>query len=194
MIGIGLGILVYVALATFVLWLRRRGTDDGSVSFAAVIATWLTYLVHADTVVAAAFLDPWRVPVNDQVALGAGVAVGVIGIVLFVVSTRTLLAGAQIENLRPWRLVTDGPYRRSRHPQDQAWVLLLLAVALVGRSALAVVVVLIFFWFLSRLWVHEEQQLETWFEDDWTRYRADTPSFALPTRISRSLADTLPSR
>jgi protein-S-isoprenylcysteine O-methyltransferase Ste14 len=180
MIGIGLGIVVYVVLATFVLWLRRRGTDDGSVSFAAVIATWLTYLVHADTVVAAAFLDPWRIPVNEDAALVAGVMTGCVGLTAFVLSSRTLLSRAQISELRPRRLVTTGPYERCRHPQDQSWILLLLAVAIIGRSPLALVVVLIFFWFLTRLWQQEEQQLEGWFEEEWVAYRAQTPGFVVP--------------
>lgn len=178
MIGIGLGIVVYAVLASFVLWLRRRGTDDGSVSLAAVIATWLTYLVHADTVVAAAFLDPWRISVDEHAALVAGVAIGCVGMVLFVLSSGTLLSGAQISELRPWRLVTTGPYERCRHPQDQSWILLLLAVAIIGRSPLAVLIVLIFFWFLTRLWEQEEQQLEEWFDEEWVAYRAETPSFA----------------
>ncbi|MTD47507.1 hypothetical protein GKE82_25215 [Conexibacter sp. W3-3-2] len=194
MIAIGIGIVVYAVLASFVLWLRRRGTDDGSVSLAAVIATWLTYLVHADTVVAAAFVDPWRIPVDEHAALVAGVAVGCAGVVLFVISSRALLVGAELAELRPWRLVTSGPYERCRHPQDQAWMMLLLAVAVIGRSAVAVAVVVIFFWFLTRLWEREEQQLSEWFGDDWDTYRATTPGFAVWRRETpaRAVSHTHP--
>lgn len=174
------GLLVFGLLAVLVLTALDADRDDAEdIGGALTLGVWFTYLVHADTVLTAAYLDVARVPVPKVVGLVLGIAVIAAGVALFAWSSRVLVARGDFHGLVSHKLVTSGPYRWMRHPQDTGWALVLLGIAICGRSLLALALVALFAFFVGRLWRFDEKQLDQRFGDDWRRYRADTPQAVL---------------
>ncbi|MBN1434449.1 isoprenylcysteine carboxylmethyltransferase family protein [Candidatus Fermentibacterales bacterium] len=72
----------------------------------------------------------------------------------------------------PFRLVTGGVFRISRHPMYLGMVLILLGVALLLGSVTPFAVPVMFGLLVERLFVgQEEQTLQRQFADDYLRYR-----------------------
>lgn len=91
------------------------------------------------------------------------------GIVLAAWATRSV---AEVDLGRPDRLVTTGPYRRSRHPMYVAWALIYLGVALVLNAAWLVRLLPLLAGLIHREAQREEQRLEQTFGQEYVAYRA----------------------
>lgn len=170
------GLVVFALLAALLLAMTNSEERAQALSGPAAIAVWFVYLIHADTVVSAAYVSTGRIDaIPKAVGLAVGIAVGVAGFVLFAWATRTLVNRGGFEGLRATRLVTTGPYARMRVPQNTGWGLMLLGVAIAGRSVIAVALVLVFcvfVWFLERV---EDRALRTSFGLDYELWRETTP-------------------
>ena len=181
------GLVVFAVLAMLVVTAVDRERDAEEIGPALTIGVWFAYLVHADTVLTAAYMDVGRVPVPRVAALAAGAALIAVGAGLFAWATRTLVRRGGFTGLVSTRLVTDGPYVWMRHPQDVGWATMLLGIAIAGRSPVAVVLVAVFAGFVSRLWRADERQLEERFGEAFLQYRERTPAVARPARTARAV-------
>jgi len=169
------GLVIFGLLAVLVLTALDGDRDAEDLGGALTFGLWFTYLVHADTVATAAFLDIARVPVPATPALFVGLAIAITGFGYFVWSSRVLASNGDFEGLSSRQLVTTGPYAAMRHPQDTGWAIMLVGIAVAGRSPIALALVGLFVLFVDRLWRVDERQLVLRFGKAWTRYAASTP-------------------
>jgi len=176
--------VVFLLLAALVLAVLGREERAGVMSGPAAIGVWFVYLIHADTVVTAAYIETGRVDaIPKPVAFVAGGVVIAAGFALFAWATRALVNQGEFEGLRARRLVTGGPYGLMRQPQNAGWALMLLGVAIAGRSVIALVLVAIFVVFVALLGRVEARGLAVAFGADYERWRERTP--ALPFAPAR---------
>jgi protein-S-isoprenylcysteine O-methyltransferase Ste14 len=170
------GLVIFALLAALVLGMTNGEERAQALSGPAAIAVWFVYLIHADTVVTAAWITTGRVDAIPRTpAIVAGLLVGAAGFALFAWSTRTLVRQAGFQGLRATRLVTGGPYKRMRQPQNTGWGLMLLGVAIGGRSLVALALVALFCAFVAALERAEQRGLHASFGEPYDRWRATTP-------------------
>jgi len=168
--------VAFLILAALVLVLLGRKDRVGMMSGPAALGVWLAYLLHADTVVTATFIEPGRMDaVPKAVAFVVGGIVIAVGFALFAWATRELVNQGDFDGLRARRLVTGGPYERMRQPQNAGWALMLLGVAIAGRSWISLLLVAVFVGFVVLLSRLEARGLAVTFGDDYERWRASTP-------------------
>ena len=177
------GLAVFAVLAVVVLRLLDRAEQR---STPLLFVVWLTYVMHADTVILAAFAGVGRVGLPATPSLLFGGVVGLVGFVLFFSAASALARDADMVRGESRELVIGGVYARARHPQDVGWALLLLAVAIAGRSVAGVVLVLVFLGFVRRLWRVEESRLTTRFGERYETYRLAVPAVPRARRSSSS--------
>ena len=136
-------VLGALLLLTFVL-IRLAGDEyerDGRLSRTTALLGLALYALHALTTVLVALAGLGRLDVPAGPAVAAGTVVGLLGLAL--VGTGALALGSlgPLLGEEPARLVTQGVYRATRHPQAIGWGLALLGVALAARSGTALVLV-----------------------------------------------------
>lgn len=171
------GLVVFAVLAILVVSAvdgERENADD--MGAAMTLGVWFAYLVHADTVLTAAYLDVARLPVPRMAGFAVGGVILATGMVLFFWAGRTLVAHGDFRGLMSRQLVTRGPYQRIRHPQDTGWTLMLTGIAVAGRSPIALALVALFVVFVGRLWRADERQLADRFGLQYRGYRDRTPT------------------
>ena len=91
-----------------------------------------------------------------------------------------LLAGAWdvlYKAQRAGRLATEGPYARVRHPQYDAFIVIMLGFLLQWPTLLTLVMFPVLVAMYVRLAKREEAEARTTFGDEWQRYAARTPRF-----------------
>ncbi|MFP5364914.1 MAG: methyltransferase family protein [Thermoleophilia bacterium] len=189
MLALLIAIGVFTALAVFVVrWAAGDLAATGTLSAKSLAASWLLYVLHADTVVSAAWGGVLIVDAPRVAALVAGGVLIAVGCVIFVAGTLTLVRHGDFEGVRTRRLVTVGPYRFSRHPQNLGWAIVLLGVAVAGRSLGALALVGLFAIFIDRYVRLEEYQLKQDFGAAYDDYRERTPAVmpSLGTRTART--------
>ena len=166
--------------ALLLVWAEQDYDRSGTLSWRSAVATWMLYLFHADTVATAAFMDVGRVPVPQRPALALGLAIGAIGLGLFVAAVVALVRDGCFDGLSSTRLVTRGAFRLSRHPQNLGWALILLGFAVGSRSWPGILLVALFAVFADRLAHLEERHLLERFGDAYARYRREVPAYPRP--------------
>lgn len=190
MVLLVVGLVAFVGLAAVVLRLADRVEAS---STPLLVVVWLTYVLHADTVILAAFSDVGRLDVPAGPTLLIAGLLGAVGLVVFVLAALALAREAQLVRGEASALVRSGPYGWSRHPQDLGWGLLLLAVAVAGANVVGLGLVVVFFVFVRRLWRIEEGRLAERFGAAYAGYRAAVPVLPLGRRRAESGA-VLPGR
>ena len=177
MLALLIAIGVFTALAVLVVrWAAGDLAATGALSAKSLAASWLLYVLHADTVASAAWGGVLLVDVPHAAALTAGGTLIAVGFVIFVAGTRALVRHGDFEGVRTRQLVTVGAYRLSRHPQNLGWGILLLGVAVAGRSLGALALVGLFAVFVDRYVRLEEHQLKQDFGFAYDDYRGRTPA------------------
>lgn len=166
-----------VAAAGLLAWARQDYAKAGTLTWRSAIGAWMLYLFHADTVATAAFMDVAIVPVPEAPALVAGIAIGVTGFALFAAAVVALVRRGGFDGLTATRLVTDGVFRLSRHPQNLGWGLLLLGFAIGSRSAIGLLLVVLFAVFADRYARLEEQHLRDRFGSAYAQYQRAVPAY-----------------
>lgn len=154
---------------------------DGEQDAPALISVGLfaAYVLHADSVLTSAYIDAGRVAMPKEPFLALGMLIMAAGAILFLWATRTLVAHGAFEGLSTTKLVTAGPYAWMRHPQDVGWGIVLLGVAVAGRTFVGLALMVVFAVFVSRLWRADERQLEGRFGQAFRDYRAHTPALRI---------------
>ena len=182
-------VVVFSVAAMLVLrWAANDLAKAGKLSAKSVVASWLLYVFHADTVATAAWMGAVSVGVPRAAALVAGAALAVSGFAIFLTATIVLVRDGDFEGPRTRGLVTAGPYRRSRHPQNLGWGIMLLGIAIAGRSLVAVALVGLFAVFIERYARLEEDQLQRDFGDSYAAYRTSTPAIMSLTGVRAARA------
>ena len=190
MLALLIAVAVFTAVAVLVLrWAGQDLVGRGALSAKSVLASWLLYVFHADTVASAAWINALAVDVPRTVALAAGALVAVAGFAVFLSATVVLVRHGDFAGPRTRRLVTSGPYRLSRHPQNVGWGIMLLGIAIAGRSLVAIALVGLFAVFVERYARLEEHQLQQDFGAPYDAYRASTPALLRrPRRLTAMTA------
>lgn len=179
MVALSLAIGIFALLASVVVrWARQDYAQNGELSTRSNVSSWLLYFFHADSVATAAWAQAVPLGLPRSLALGAGGLVAAGGFGLFAAATRRLVHDGAFSGLRTERLVTRGPYRFSRHPQNLGWGVMLLGVAIAGQSLVALALVAVFALFVERYATIEEQDLAVRFGADYEDYRARTSRLA----------------
>ena len=179
MVALAAAVIAFSALAWLLLvWARQDYERDGRPTWRSAIAAWMLYLFHADTVATAAFADVGRLSVGRAPFLALGIAVGMIGLALFVGAVVALVRRGGFDGLVASRLVTDGAFGISRHPQNLGWTLILLGFAIGSRSVIGLLLVALFALFARRYAELEERHLNTRFGDAYVEYTRAVPSVA----------------
>ena len=177
MLALLIAIGLFTALAVCVVrWATADLAATGTLSAKSLAASWLLYVLHADTVASAAWGGVLMVDVPRSVALAAGGVLIVTGFAIFVAATLALARHGDFAGVRTQQLVTVGAYAFSRHPQNVGWGILLLGVAVAGRSLGALALVAVFAVFVERYVRLEEHQLKRDFGAAYDDYRARTPA------------------
>jgi protein-S-isoprenylcysteine O-methyltransferase Ste14 len=181
------GLVVFALLAALLLAMTNSEERAEALSGPAAIAVWFVYLIHADTVVTAAYVSTGKIDAIPKTpALIVGIVVGALGFGLFAWSTRTLVNRAGFEGLRATKLVTSGPYALMRQPQNTGWGIMLLAVAIAGRSLISLALVAVFCVFVAFLERVEDRALRTSFGLDYELWRETTPLLPLGGRTRQA--------
>lgn len=173
-------------LLAFGAWciLRVRGEylQQARLSPPTIVGVWVFYIAHFGITLAAAATSRWPVPVNLTVARVAGILLLGVGALLFVGGIVSFRSFRRMSGLDNSRLVTTGAYRWSRNPQNVGWALFLAGIALVGNSALALLLAAIF-WATFRVYVPaEEEFLKRTFGEAYLEYRTSTHRYLGPPR------------
>jgi protein-S-isoprenylcysteine O-methyltransferase Ste14 len=159
---------------------RAEYHQEDRLSPLTVVAVWALYIAHFGITLAAASTSRWSVPVNLADARVAGILLLGVGALLFVGGILSFRSFRRMSGLDNSRLVTTGAYRWSRNPQNVGWALFLIGVAVVGRSALALLMAALF-WATFRAYVSaEEQFLERTFGEAYRDYCASTHRYLGP--------------
>ncbi|MBJ7518507.1 MAG: isoprenylcysteine carboxylmethyltransferase family protein [Solirubrobacteraceae bacterium] len=183
MVAFAVTIVVFLVLAALVLfWARADLRAHGGLTMRSAIASWLLYVLHADSVASAAWGNLVVIDVPAERALVFGATVICVGLALFITASVQLGVRGDFSGMRPRHLVTTGAYRLARHPQNTGWGLLLLGAAIAGRSLVALILVAVFVVFVDRFMRIEDQQLAHDFGETYDAYRATTPAVPLGRR------------
>jgi len=78
---------------------------------------------------------------------------------------------------RNHQLATTGPYARIRHPQYDAFVLIMFGFLLQWPTLLTLLMFPVLVWMYVRLARSEEREAEASFDEQWHEYAARTPRF-----------------
>ncbi len=153
---------------------RAEYVREATLSRLTVAAVWALYAAHFAITLSAAVTSRWPVPVNLASARVAGTLLLGGGALLFVGGIVSFRSFRRMSGLDIGTLVTTGAYRWSRNPQNVGWACFLAGIAVAGRSALALLMAVVF-WVAFRVYVTaEEDFLKRTFGEAYRDYRAST--------------------
>ncbi len=136
--------------------------------------------MHAALTVSAALRRQRPLPVDKNLSVVLGGASELFGSHLFAAGVWEFRSFEQMSGVLTGKLVTGGPYCRSRNPQVVGWGLALVGAAIAGRSVRALLLVAAFF-LVHRLHAPiEERHLERVFGEEYRHYRTAAPRLLGP--------------
>ncbi len=169
---------IIVMLAAYLLWKARREYKvQGKLSIPTVVGAYVCYILYTVVVVFAAWHSFWPFPINKMVSIVIGFVFLFFGLWLYTAGKITLGSFKRESGLETNKLITSGIYQWSRNPMMVGWSLILLGIALIGRSAFAIILVALF-WIMFRVTlVVEEEYLEQIFVEEYRKYCSRTPRY-----------------
>lgn len=173
------GLAGLLVSGVFLVWkVRAEYASRQKLAPATAVAVWVWYALHAALTVYAAWRSVWPLAFNRLPAVVAGGLLSIAGLSVAVAGILQLRSLQRMSGRATDQLVTSGIYRWSRNPQNAGWFLVLLGVAVIGRSAGAILLTVLFALTLHFYIVYvEEPYLEEVFGDAYRRYRATTPRY-----------------
>lgn len=170
---LALTILVFLALWTL-WWVRRDYREGEQLTPGSVASVWVLYLLHFALEVYAAWVGYWSYSQAPTLSILLGMALAIAGFTLLALGLLHLRSIRRISGVDTSQLITKGIYRWSRNPQNVGWALILVGIALIGRSLLALLLAF-FFWGLFLLYVPmEERYLEKLYGEEYRQYKRKT--------------------
>ena len=146
------------------------------------------YALHAGFTAAAAWRGIWPVALPQVISISVGLAMAIVGLGLFLAGVGAFRSLARISGTRNDHLIITGIYRFSRNPQNTGWGMIVIGLALAGRSGLGLALALPF-WIVLHiylLWV-EEPYLRGVFGEVYRAYCRRTPRYlGIPRSRSRT--------
>ena len=164
-------------LAVSIYRVRRDLRRDDLLAPSTAATVWLTYKIHGAAVVWAAITRAWPMPLSEVSAHRIGGVLIVSGAALVFAAVWEFRSLARLSGRRTDKLVTSGPYRYSRNPQNVGWFLGLLGVAIYGRSSTALLFAVLLAAAFHAYLPLEEKHLERVYGTEWRRYLQQTPRF-----------------
>ena len=170
---------VLVFLDVSAIWRVRREFRTGRrLSIGTTILVWAMYLIHAGLTGYMAWHGFRPMPIPTIVARLVGSIVLVAGVLMTGTGIREFGSISRMSGRDEDKLVTTGIYRWSRNPQNTGWILTLAGGSLLGRSALALVLVSLFAFLIHVYLVFvEEPHLSQVFGPNYQRYRTRIPRY-----------------
>ena len=167
------------AILAFVVhrWLGDELERERRLSAGAVNAALALFLLHALLVAVSAGAGVVSIGVQPTVSLSFGGVLIVIGAVFAVAGARALGSREVFLAMRaPAQVVQQGAFSLSRHPFYLGWGLVLLGIAVAGRSALALALVVLLVIALIRIAAGEERWLSAELGSGYDDYREHAPA------------------
>jgi len=165
-----------------ILRVRREYLRQDRLSPPSVIGVWVLYVSHFLVTAVAAATSRWPMPLHDTIVVAGGILLLGLGAFLFLAGIISFRSFRRMSGMDTSILVTTGAYRWSRNPQNVGWLLFLVGLALLGRSALALLLAAVF-WGSFRAYVPaEEKFLERIFGAEYRDYRAWSHRYVGPPR------------
>ena len=151
--------------------------EKGRISVLTFLATFVAYGGLALSAFVAAWSSYWPIPIPNGPALAFGGSLAFVGATIYLAARLQFRSFRLIWGLAADRLVTTGVYRLSRNPQLVGWGLLLLGVAVLGRSGAALLLATLF-WASCLVSVPlEERALERRYGAAYEAFRSSVPRF-----------------
>lgn len=173
-VSIPIIIILFAAIVKEVQW---DYTVRGSLSIMTVFAVWLLYLFHAATTIYSAWRGFYPLPIPKTLSLSIGSVSMLFGLTLTMAGILSFRSIKRMSGLQANKLFISDVYRWSRNPQNVGWRILLLGLALLGRSGLAFILVALF-WLIFRIYVPaEEKYLKEVFGDEYRQYCTKAPRY-----------------
>jgi protein-S-isoprenylcysteine O-methyltransferase Ste14 len=181
--GLAAAIAFVCALGAWcILRVRREYLRQDRLSAPSVIGVWVLYVSHFAVTAVAAATSRWPMPLHDAIAFSGGALLLGAGGFLILAGIVSLRSFRRMSGMDTSALVTTGAYRWSRNPQNVGWALFLVGLALIGRSALALLLAAAF-WISFRAYVPaEERFLERLFGAEYRDYLARSHRYLGPPR------------
>jgi protein-S-isoprenylcysteine O-methyltransferase Ste14 len=171
-------------LVTVAEVVRQYRTRDNLTSLAST-CVYIAYVLQILAVLLAAWFNVWQVPLNPVMAFVIGLLLIIVGLACFMAAFVAFRSLDRASGRRHDRLIVSGIYRFSRNPQNVGCGLALIGAAVIGRSALAALIVLvltvIFHVYVVRI---EEPYLLRVFGRRYAAYRARSPRYFGCPRLS----------
>jgi len=151
---------------------RREYLRQDHLSPLAIVGVWVLYVSHLVVTAAAAATSRWPLPLHHTIAVIGSIALIGVGGFLLLAGIISFRSFRRMSGMDTNTLVTTGAYRWSRNPQNVGWALVLVGIALIGRSALALLMAGVF-WATFRAYVAaEEAFLQRIFGAEYRDYQA----------------------
>lgn len=174
-----LSVVLVLILGCFCLYLIYRDhRNGGKLTTPSVVLIWFLYSFHAILLLFAAYNSIWQITLFPSSFLSAlGFLLISIGCVFYIAGIAGIGTFKRMSGMDTSKLITTGIYRWSRNPQNFGWGMLIIGIALVGTSGLALVFAA-FFWLVFALYVSEEENfLEKVYGDEYREYLESTAKY-----------------
>ena len=181
--AVGSEVILMAVYALLVWKVQRDYNTRGTLSPLATVGVWALYLLHSGLTGFAAWRSLWTLPFDQIVAGAIGGVFLIVGVGLTAAGIVAFRSFQRMSGLEANKLVTAGVYRYSRNPQNVGWGLVLLGAALMGRSALALMLAALF-WLMLHVYLVEVEELylDELFGEAYRKYRATIARYLGPPK------------
>ncbi len=161
---------------------RRELAEVGRVTRPTFIASFIAYVGHGLTVLAAAYAGAIELPIPAALAWGSGLIVMAAGASFWILAHTQFRSFNMTWGLETQRLVTRGVYGVTRNPQVVGSVLFWIGAGLAGKSGAAILLALIELVAVNFWLPAEERALEARHGEAYARYRRRVPRWLGPVK------------
>lgn len=177
-------IIVYIISPILVLstaysfWKAQRDYKiKGKLSVNTACFAYTSYILHAFLTAFASWQSFWLLPISKTLSVIIGIILILFGLGLYIPGKIEFRSFKRASGLIADKLITSGIYRFSRNPMLVGWCLILLGIALIGRSLFALILVVLYWLMLRPILIVEEEYLEQVFGEEYREYHSRTSRY-----------------